>query len=277
MALCTTQRIRIPAPNGRHMKLLILRPTKNARPREETPAILWLHGGGYISGMPAMAYMTRVIHLVKKYGAVVVSPAYRLAPLYRWPAALEDSYAALLWLKNHATTLGADPSRLFVGGESAGGGLTAALCMYARDRGEVNVAYQMPLYPMLDDRDTDSSRNNHAPVWNTFWNHIGWNAYLGKNRDDSVSPYAAPARQTDYAGLPPAYTFVGDIEPFYCETLTFVENLRAAGVDARVDVYPGCFHAFDMLPFHKYAKPAAEEFERQYLHAAGRYVRRQPE
>lgn len=141
-----------------------------------------------------------------------------------------------------------------VGGESAGGGLTAALCMYARDKGEVDIAFQMPLYPMIDDRDTPSSRDNHAPVWNTRLNHAAWNLYLRPFRDhsrnDSVPAYAAPARQEDYRGLPPAYTFVGDIEPFYCETLTYIENLRKAGVPAKVDVYPGCFHAFDMLlPF----------------------------
>lgn len=274
MKLYTVQKVRIPSP-GRRIKLLILHPTKNARPKEKTPGILWIHGGGYISGMPGMVYMTRAIHLVKKYGAVVVTPAYRLAPKHRWPAALEDCYAALRWLKDHTAELGINPSQIMVGGESAGGGLTAALCMYARDKGEVNIAYQMPLYPMIDDRDTESSRDNHAPGWNTFWNHIGWNAYLGKDRADNVSPYAAPARQTDYTNLPPAYTFVGDIEPFYCETLTYIENLQKAGIEAHVDIYPNCFHAFDMLPFHKFSKPAAAEFERQYLYAAEHYFAEQ--
>ena len=158
-----------------------------------------------------------------------------------------------------------------VGGESAGGGLTAALCMYARDKGEINIAYQMPLYPMIDNEDTDSSRDNHAPVWNTKRNQKAWKAYL-RDIHGEIPPYAAPARQTDYSNLPPAYTFVGDIEPFYCETLTFVENLQKAGVEAKVDVYPGCFHAFDMLlPFLKVSKQAAKTFEEQYLYAAGHY------
>ncbi len=91
---------------------------------------------------------------------------------------------------------------------------------------------------MLDDRDTDSSRDNRAPVWNTKRNHRGWKAYLGELYGKEVPPYAAPARQTDYTNLPPAYTFVGDIEPFYCETLAYVEHLRRAGVPAKADVYP---------------------------------------
>ena len=273
MKLFTVQKRRIPGPAG-PMKLLILRPAKNAKPKEKTPGILWIHGGGYISGMPGMVYITRAIHLVKKYGAVVVTPAYRLAPKHRFPAALEDCYAALLYLKAHTQELGVNPDQIMVGGESAGGGLTAALCMYARDKGEVNIAYQMPLYPMLDDRDTDSSRDNHAPVWNTKRNHAAWKLYL-KGLED-IPPHAAPARQTDYRNLPPAYTFVGDIEPFYCETLTYIDNLRAAGVEASVDVYPDWYHAYDMFfPFKKKAKEAIAKFEAEFVSATERYFREQ--
>ena len=267
----TTQRCKIPFA-GRDIKLLILRPIQNAREPAQTPGILWIHGGGYITGMAGMVYMSRAIGLVKKYGAVVVTPEYRLSREAPYPAALEDCYAALCWLKDHAAELGVNSSQIMVGGESAGGGLTAAVCMYARDRGEVNIAFQMPLYPMMDDRDTESSRDNHAPIWNTKLNHIGWKAYLGELWQKDVPPYAAPARRTDYFGLPPAYTFVGDIEPFYCETLTYIENLKKAGVEASVDVYPGCFHAFDMLfPFKKLSKKAIAAFEKQYLYAAEHY------
>ncbi len=261
---------RIPAPAG-EMEVLILRPTVNAKPTEKTPGILWIHGGGYATGMAGMVYMSRAIDLVKKYGALVVTPEYRLSGKAPYPAALEDCYAALLYLKDHAGELGCNRDRIMVGGESAGGGLTAALCMYARDLGEVNIAFQMPLYPMIDDRDTDSSRDNHGISWNTSRNHAAWKLYLGEN---AANPpvYAVPARQTDYANLPPAYTFVGDREPFYCETLTFVENLQKAGVTAYVDVYPTGFHAFDMLlPFRKISRQAIATFEKQYLYAAEHY------
>ena len=248
--------------DGRPMRLLILRPKTSAKAPKDTPGILWIHGGGYATGMAGMIYMSRALNLVRKYGAVVVTPEYRLAGKAPYPAALHDCYAALKYLKEHAGELGVNPRKLMIGGESAGGGLTAALCMYARDLGEINIAFQMPLYPMLDDRDTDSSRDNHGISWNTKRNLKGLS---------EIPPYAAPARQTDYAGLPPCYTFVGDREAFYCETLTYVENLKKAGVRAHVDVYPTGLHAFDMLlPFRKVSRRAIRAFEARYLEAAGR-------
>lgn len=250
------------------MELLILRPTVNAKPWEKTPGILWIHGGGYAVGTARMIYVSRALNLVRKYGAVVITPEYRLAGTAPYPAALEDCYAALKYLKDHAQELGCNSNQIMVGGESAGGGLTAALCMYARDKREIKIAFQMPLYPMIDDRDTDSSRDNHGISWNTKRNHAAWKLYLS-GVTGAPPPYAVPARQTDYTGLPPAYTFVGDKEPFYCETMTYIENLQKAGVTAHVDVYPSGFHAFDIkMPFRRISKQAVAGFEKQYLHAA---------
>ena len=257
---------------GRDIEILILRPLKNARPKSKTPGILWIHGGGYRTGMTEMIYMSRALNLVKTYGAVVVTPEYRLSHEAPYPAALEDCYAALKYLKEHIEELGINDSQLMVGGESAGGGLTAAVCMYARDKGEINIAYQMPLYPMIDNEDTESSKDNHAPIWNTKKNHSAWKLYLRGLEGKEVPAYAAPARQTDYSNLPPAYTFVGDIEPFYCETLTYIENLHKAGIEAKVDVYPNRFHAFDMMmPFKKVSKEAIAEFEKQFCYAVKHY------
>ncbi len=268
-------RRKIEGPAG-EMTVLILAPKTPAKP---APGVLWIHGGGYFLGMAAMIHFSRARALAAKYGAVVISPEYRLAGEAPYPAALKDCYAALLYLKEHAAELGARDDQLFVGGESAGGGLTAALCMYARDRGEVSIAYQMPLYPMLDCRDTDSSRDNHGHVWNTRKNHAGWRKYLGEAlyESDAVPAYASPARQTDYTGLPPAYTFVCRGEPFYDETLAYVENLRRAGVEADVDVYPGKTHAFDMLlPWKAASRQAIKTFERHYRHAAEHHRAAQP-
>ena len=260
------------ASTGRDIEILILRPLKNARPKSKTPGILWIHGGGYRTGMTEMIYMSRALNLVKTYGAVVVTPEYRLSHEAPYPAALEDCYAALKYLKEHIEELGINDSQLMVGGESAGGGLTAALCMYTRDKGEINIAYQMPLYPMIDNEDTESSKDNHAPIWNTKKNHSAWKLYLRGLEGKEVPAYAAPARQTDYSNLPPAYTFVGDIEPFYCETLTYIENLHKAGIEAKVDVYPNRFHAFDMMmPFKKVSKEAIAEFEKQFCYAVKHY------
>lgn len=266
----TVTKVYIPSGNYR-MKLLILRPTINKQSREKTPGILWIHGGGYAVGMAGMVFMSRAKRLVTEYGAVVISPEYRLAGKTPYPAALEDCYAALMYLKEHAAELGCTEDQIMIGGESAGGGLTAALCMLARDRGEVNIAFQMPLYPMIDHRDTDSSQDNHGISWNTKRNHAAWKLYL-RDIEDKIPAYASPARQTDYSNLPPAYTFVGDREPFYCETLAYIENLKKAGVPAHVDVYPTGFHAFDMLlPFRKISRQAIAEFEKQYLYAVEHY------
>ena len=272
----TVEKRYIPSSGGK-MKLLVLRPVRSAKPRQNTPGILWIHGGGYATGMAEMIYMSRAVDLVKKYGAVVVTPEYRLAGKIPYPAALEDCYASLCYLKQNAFELGVASDKIMVGGESAGGGLTAAVCMAARDRGQVNIAFQMPLYPMLDDRDTESSRDNHGISWNTRRNHAAWKLYL-RGIKGAPPPYAAPARQTDYTGLPPAYTFVGDREAFYCETLTYIENLQKAGIPVAVDVYPTGFHAFDMLlPFRKISKQAITAFEAQYLYAAEHYTAPQKE
>ena len=238
----------------------------------------WLPGGGYVTGMAGMVYMSRALNLVKKYGVTVITPEYRLSGREPYPAALKDCYRALLYLKKHAKELGVRDDQLMVGGESAGGGLAAAVCMYAKDKGKVQIAYQMPLYPMIDNEDTETSRDNHAPVWNTKRNHYGWKQYLKNIEGRKVPAYAAPARRKDYTRLPPAYTFICTAEPFYAETLAYVERLKKAGVEAKVDVYPGLFHAFDMLlPFLKASKRAAKNFEEHFEYAAKHYFARQEE
>ena len=260
----SSQKVRIDTEAGK-MKARVLRPKEAAAP---APGVLWIHGGGYMLGGPFMLDMSCGKMLADECGAVVVCPDYRLAGEAPYPAALEDCYAALAWMYAHADELGIDRNRIVVGGESAGGGLTAAVCLYARDKGDIPVALQLPLYPMLDCEDTETSAHNHGRVWNTRRNHWGWRHYLGDlYGTDRVSKYASPARETDYSNLPPCYTFVAVGEPFYAETLTYVKNLQAAGVDARVDVYPGDTHAFDMLHPAKPVSKAArlrvrEEFER---------------
>ena len=187
--------------------------------------------------------------LLAQGDCVMVSPDYTLGLDQPYPAALKDAYAALLWFRDNAARLGADANRLIVVGGSAGGGLTAALCIYARDCGEVPISYQFPLFPMLDDRMvTNSSRDNNAPMWNSHSNQIAWELYLGDlYGSDNVPAWAAPARLTDFSNLPPAYSYVGSIEPFYDETRIYFDNLKTAGVSATLDVYEGGFHGFDTV------------------------------
>ena len=263
------KKISIKTKSGRKITALVLSPKEQNIP---APGVLWIHGGGYILGMKEMVHMSRAVDLVKQFGAVVISPGYRLAFQSPYPAALEDCYEVLLYMRKHSKDLHIRSNQIMVGGESAGGGLCAALCMVARDKGEVNIAYQMPLYPMLDNFDTPSSQNNHGKVWNTRRNHFAWRMYLRKRAHFAVEPYAAPARQTDYTNLPPAYTFIGDGEPFYCETVTFIEKLNQAGVAAEFDIYPSNMHAFDMLkPDLQISKEAAKKFNEHFAYAVDHY------
>lgn len=268
------QKIRIPTARGSIPALVLSPPEKPT----DAVGILWLHGGGFIAGMKEMVYISRAAELVKKYGAVVLSPAYRLAVGAPYPAAVEDCYAALLYLKQHADSLGVRRDQLMVGGESAGGGLCAAVCIKARDTGDVNIAFQMPLYPMLDDRDTASSRDNHGRIWNTRRNHFAWQIYLRGVSRTALSPYAAPARLEDFSGLPPAYSFAGDGEPFYAETVHYFERLRAAGIPAELDIYHTNMHAFDMMqPDTPLSIAAAEAFNLHFAYAKEHYFASQRE
>src|SRR3546814_555172 len=192
--------------------------------------------------------ITTFRRLITAQPCVIVASDYRLGIEAPYPAALDDCHDALLWLKTHAGELGVRDDQLAVAGMSAGGGLTAALTLLARDRGDVNIAFQIPLYPMIDDRmDSESASDSDAPDWNSASNGIAWKTYLGALFGADVPAYAAAARATDYRGLPPTCTFVGDLEPFRDETLRYVENLKAAGVPVAFELFRGAFHGFDVV------------------------------
>lgn len=208
------------------------------------PGILYIHGGGYILGSADMMDPA-LQQLVSELECVIVSVDYRLAPEHPFPAPLEDCYAALQWFSENAQELGSDSSRIAVMGPSAGGGLTAALSLLARDRNGPSILFQMPLYPMLDDRNMTKSSHEITDerVWSQAKTRLAWEMYLGETGE--VSPYAAPARATDLSGLPPTYTCVGDLDPFRDETIDYVLRLTQAGVPTEFHLYPGCFHGFE--------------------------------
>ncbi|MDN5929558.1 MAG: alpha/beta hydrolase [Pseudonocardia sp.] len=212
------------------------------------PALLWSHGGGYLVGNPEQDEATS-IGFARELGITVAAIRYRLAPAHPSPAAVEDAYAALRWLVAHAGERGVDPARIAIGGASAGGGLTASLALYAHDRGEVRPAFQLLVYPMLDDRTvrTDLDTRN-VRVWTARSNRFGWTSYLGQEPGSAgVSPYAAPARREDLSGLPPAWIGVGTLDLFHDEDLAYAERLRQAGVPCDVVIVPGAFHGFDAI------------------------------
>ena len=256
--------------DGTKLRICIFMP---AYAKETGPGILWFHGGGYAIGSPE-----RAKGVAKKFmevsDCVLFSPEYRLSVDAPYPAALEDAYTALSWMKENAERFGIRSNQLMVGGDSAGGGLTAALSLYARDKGEVKIAFQMPLYPMLDDRMTsESAAENNAPVWNSKSNYNAWKLYLGDLfESQDVPSYAAPSRATDYHNLPPTVTFVGELEPFRDETIQYVENLRRAGVPVEFEVYKGCYHAFEQIcPSAEVSKKAMTFILGAYEHAVNHY------
>jgi acetyl esterase/lipase len=239
----------VPGLNGNpSVQVLVYRPFHQTQP---LPAILHVHGGGYVMGSPLIMDTTNR-QLAAELSCVIVSVTYRLAPETTFPGAIEDCYAALSWLFNSASDLGIDPTRVGVKGESAGGGLAAALALMTRDRGEFSLVFQNLKAPMLDDRTclrTDISPFIGEFLWTPDQNRFGWTAFLGHAPGiEGVSPYAAPARATTLAGLPPTFISVGSIDLFLEENLEYARRLAVAGVPIELHVYPGGFHGFDMIP-----------------------------
>ena len=214
------------------------------------PAMLWLHGGGYCLGSIQIDDEF-VRKMVKIIGCVVVSVNYRLAPENRFPGALDDAYAVLRWIFREANGLSIDADRLAIGGISAGAGLAAGVALAARDRGEVKLIFQSLWCPMLDDRNNyvSSYAINDPRVWSRDDNLRAWQAYLGKDfNGNDTSPYAAPCRAKELAGLPPVYMRVGSLDLFLDENTAYAQRLVSAGVQTDFAVVDGAFHAFEMLP-----------------------------
>ncbi|WP_431929383.1 alpha/beta hydrolase [Nonomuraea jabiensis] len=247
----------VPGPDGApDVRVRIYRPAGGG---EGLPGLYWIHGGGMIIGTPEIDD-AMMIGYVEELGCVAVSVDYRLAPENPHPAPVEDCYAGLVWTAKAAGELGIDPARIVVGGASAGGGLAAATVLLARDRGGPDVAFQLLVCPMLDDRNITPSSHEftEAVVWDRSANLFGWTALLGDRiGTDDVPPYAAPARATDLAGLPPAFIDVGELEVFRDEDVDYALRLSQAGVSTELHLYPGAFHGFDgMVPDAELSKRA---------------------
>jgi acetyl esterase/lipase len=231
------------APNVR----CLLYGADSAQKTALTAAYLHVHGGGYLFGSPEGSDPMN-LYIARELGITVLSVDYRLAPENPIPAPLDDCYAALGWLHQNAADLGVDPQRIGIGGESAGGGLAAALAIKARDEGEYSICWQALTYPMLDDR-TGSSENPGDPlvgefVWTRQLNQYGWNSYLGAA--ERTAPQV-PGRLQSFAGLPPTWMFTATLDLFRDENIEYAQKLMAAGVPCELSVYPGACHAFQKI------------------------------
>ena len=229
----------IPGPDV-DIPIVIYQPPSQA-PR---PGLLWIHGGGYIIGTAREDAICNAI--AEHVGCTIVSVDYRLAPEATYKESMSDCFVALNWMVDYADELGIEKRRIAIGGNSAGGGLTAGLALYNRDNKGPDLAFQLLIYPMLDD--THETPSGHEIVYENVWHREvslkAWRMYLGDEcGTDSVSPYAAAARAEDLSGLPPAFVTVGTVDLFRDEDIDYAQRLMAAGVPTELEVYPGMFHA----------------------------------
>lgn len=251
-----------------HIRLRVYKPRTMAAP---APVLVWMHGGGYVVGTPELSDPWS-LQCVQELEISIVSVDYRLAPENPFPAALDDAYCALKWVHDHAAHLGLDADRIAIGGESAGGGLAAALAQLAHDRGEVKPVFQLLVYPMLDDQtgaDPKPEEKNHL-VWNPASNRFGWESYLHQSPGlDVVPAYSVAARREDLSGLPPAWIGVGTEDLFFAENLAYAKRLRACGVGCDLVTVPGGFHGFDGAGPQI---PVSQAFRRAQIMAFKKYL-----
>jgi len=226
---------------------------------EAGPAFINFHGGGFILGDLEIEH-PRCLIMAAEGGAVSVGVDYRLAPENPFPAGVEDCYSALQWVVDNAAELKIDPGKISIGGSSVGGNLTAAVALMARDRDGPNIAFQMLIYPAIDDRCETLSMKDGADMY--IWDYQNsfdmWNQYIGQDRSN-VSPYAAPARAQDLSGLPPAYVMTCEHDPLRDEAIIYAMRLMAAGVQVELHNYPGTVHGFDFMTPSEISTQAVNE------------------
>ncbi|MFB6722324.1 alpha/beta hydrolase [Kribbella sp. NPDC056345] len=224
------------------------------------PGFVSIHGGGFVMGDIDMMEQGAV-DIAAGAGAVVVSPDYRLAPEHPFPAGLEDCYATLEWLAANTAELGVDPERIAVGGVSAGGGLSAAVALLARDRKGPAICFQVLEIPELDDRlETPSMREFvDTPLWNRPAAEYSWKYYLSGTPETLGLQYAAPARAEDLSGLPPAFVSVSEFDPLRDEGISYAQRLLHAGVSTELHHYRGTFHGSSLVPTAEVSKRMASD------------------
>jgi acetyl esterase/lipase len=231
-------------------------PRSGAAPR---PVLVYFHGGAFCLGDLETEH-ARCLQICATLGLSLVSVDYRLAPEHPFPAGVEDCYAALVWAAGNVGELGGDAARLAIGGSSAGGGLAAAVALMARDRGGPALAFQLLIYPVLDDRlGTRSMRDfTDTPMWNRPNSEHMWRHYLG-GRPSEVSPYAAPARAARLEGLAPCYLMTAEFDPLRDEGIEYAARLLQAGVPTELHNYAGTFHGFDLAGTAPISAAAVQE------------------
>ncbi|KAL4964996.1 alpha/beta hydrolase [Aspergillus stella-maris] len=241
----STEEFDIPGPTG-PMRATVFRPRNQTRSVEQTPGILHIHGGGLATGNRFLGFT--MLNWVEELGAVILTAEYRLAPEHPQPAALEDTYTALEYMKNHSTELGFNPEKLIVAGGSAGGNLAAGVALLARDRSGPKLAGQVLMYPWLDDSIDSLSVEQYADIVPVKKHELAMvsDYAFGKNREHA-DMYSAPARAKSLVGLPPTLLDVGEADVFRSQNVTYANALWRDGVTTEFHVWPGAYHGFDVF------------------------------
>ncbi len=243
---------------GKDIRVRVFSPLDIDKP---LPAMLYSHGGGYALGVPETS-LSIMKQYLKRRPCVVVSPDYRKSPSHPFPAGFNDCYDTLLWMKENAESLGILPYRFMLAGHSAGGGMSAALALKARDTKDVDIAFQLAGCPMLDHRQQTPSAlaMTDSPVFNTAANKHNWDLYLAGQTGD-VSPYASPAIEPNFEGLPPTIACVGGLDPFKDETIDYIRRLKQCNIPTRFELYEGAYHGFDGLDHKAEVSKRSNEFQ----------------
>lgn len=232
------------ASDGTPIPLSILSP---AQPAAGAPCIYWIHGGGMVMG-DRHSQIDIPLEWLDRFGAVIVSVDYRLAPEVTGTTLVDDCYQGLLWVAKHAAELGIDPSRLVVAGASAGGGLAAGVTLLARDQAGPAIAVQVLIGPMLDHRNNSTSALQYSgtpAVWTREMNTFAWRTVI--NNAEPVPAHVSPALADDLSGLPTTYLDAGSAEVFRDETVDYATRIWATGGQAELHIWAGGCHGFDAL------------------------------
>ncbi|MGH2937596.1 MAG: alpha/beta hydrolase [Solirubrobacterales bacterium] len=235
-AMHAVHEVSAPGPDG-DVGLRVYVPTAD----QGLPVLVWIHGGAFAFGEPDY-FDSSCSELADRATALVVSVDYRLAPEHPFPAGVEDSYAALRWVAEQISEFGGDPDRIAIGGDSAGGGIAAAVALMARDRSGPSLVYQLLAYPALDDIVSNDEFSDVQVINRPVYEHF-WNLYAA-TPEDHENPYCVPIKAADLSGLPPAFVVVPAVDAMRDSQVHYAERLAEAGVPTRCEVYPGTAHGF---------------------------------
>lgn len=235
-----------------HVSMLVYRPQESQK-NTRVPVIYYIHGGGYVSGT-ADLYDNEHQERATRLRCIVVAVEYRVAPEHPYPTPLHDCVAGISWVHDKTEELGIDTARIIVMGESAGGGLSAALCHYLRDTSTIQPKNQVLLFPMLDYKTSVNPEKygNHYVgeyIWTHELNNFGWKYLLGEKKVTDIDiQYYSPAHAPNFAGLPNTYIAVGSLDLLLEESLEYAKSLSSAGVPISMEVVAGAVHGFNFIP-----------------------------